>query len=241
VTSWDETRTALTLQLSTFLQMVLLPDSLTSVCIQDDHVTSVATLSVCFKFLENSFMHFSPGRARDRSLRHVSARRKVTRSILDEITSFFNCANLCSCTVALGSTQPLTEMSIRNLPEVNGRPVRKADNLTVISEPIVLKIREPRCLITLRASTACYKDSFTVLTFLLFTSESEAVVTWSDVFFPLQPVRYEGSYLFMLEFMIGCNCSSCDRNSDLTHANKSVECFHLDVTPCSLLEIFPRL
>jgi hypothetical protein len=29
--------------------------------------------------------------------------------------------------VALGSTQPLTEMSIRNLPEGKGRPARKAD------------------------------------------------------------------------------------------------------------------
>jgi hypothetical protein len=32
--------------------------------------------------------------------------------------------------MALGSTQPLTEMSTRNLPEGKGRPARKADNLT---------------------------------------------------------------------------------------------------------------
>jgi hypothetical protein len=37
----------------------------------------------------------------------------------------------------LGSTQPLTEMSTRNLPGGKGLPVRKADNLTSISEPIV--------------------------------------------------------------------------------------------------------
>jgi hypothetical protein len=36
--------------------------------------------------------------------------------------------------MALGLTQPLTEMSIMNLPE--GK-VRKADNLTAICEPIV--------------------------------------------------------------------------------------------------------
>jgi hypothetical protein len=30
----------------------------------------------------------------------------------------------------LGSSQPLTEMSIRNLPGGKGRPSRKADNLT---------------------------------------------------------------------------------------------------------------
>jgi hypothetical protein len=34
--------------------------------------------------------------------------------------------------MALGSTHPLTEMSTRD-----GRPARKADNLTAISEPIV--------------------------------------------------------------------------------------------------------
>jgi hypothetical protein len=39
--------------------------------------------------------------------------------------------------MALGSTQPLTEMSNRNLPGGKGRPARKADNLTAICEPIV--------------------------------------------------------------------------------------------------------
>jgi hypothetical protein len=39
--------------------------------------------------------------------------------------------------MALGSTQPLTETSTRNLPGGKGRPVRKADNLTAICEPIV--------------------------------------------------------------------------------------------------------
>jgi hypothetical protein len=37
--------------------------------------------------------------------------------------------------MALGSTQPLTEMSIRNLPGGEGRPARKADELTAICEP----------------------------------------------------------------------------------------------------------
>jgi hypothetical protein len=39
--------------------------------------------------------------------------------------------------MALGSTQPLTEMSSRNLPGGKGRPARKADNLTAMYEPIV--------------------------------------------------------------------------------------------------------
>jgi hypothetical protein len=36
-----------------------------------------------------------------------------------------------------GSTQPLTEMSTRNLPGGKGRPAHKADNLTAICEPFV--------------------------------------------------------------------------------------------------------
>jgi hypothetical protein len=36
----------------------------------------------------------------------------------------------------LGSTQPVTEMSTRNLPGGIGKPARKADNLTAICEPI---------------------------------------------------------------------------------------------------------
>jgi hypothetical protein len=64
--------------------------------------------------------------------------------------------------MALGSTQPLTEMSTRNLPgRDKGRPTRKADNLTAICEQIVWKMWEPRRLTTLWASTACYRDSFT--------------------------------------------------------------------------------
>jgi hypothetical protein len=37
----------------------------------------------------------------------------------------------------LVATQPLTEMSTRNLPGDKGRPERKADILTAIYEPIV--------------------------------------------------------------------------------------------------------
>jgi hypothetical protein len=37
----------------------------------------------------------------------------------------------------LGFTQPVTEMSIRNVPEVKALPALKADNLTAICEPIV--------------------------------------------------------------------------------------------------------
>jgi hypothetical protein len=40
-------------------------------------------------------------------------------------------------TMALGSIQPLTEMSTRNLSGGKGRPARKADNFTAICEPII--------------------------------------------------------------------------------------------------------
>jgi hypothetical protein len=53
--------------------------------------------------------------------------------------------------VALESTQPLTEMSTRNLPR-KGQPARKADNFTAICEPIVKEMWEPRPLTTLWAS-----------------------------------------------------------------------------------------
>jgi hypothetical protein len=39
--------------------------------------------------------------------------------------------------MALGSTQPLTEMSTRNLPGGKGGPAREAENLSAICEPIV--------------------------------------------------------------------------------------------------------
>jgi hypothetical protein len=96
-------------------------------------------------------------------MRHYARSRKVAVSIPDEVTGFFNSRNPSSRTMALGSTQSLTEISTRNLPGGKGRPGFKADNLTAICEPIVWKMWEPRRLTTLWASAACYKDSFTVL------------------------------------------------------------------------------
>jgi hypothetical protein len=49
----------------------------------------------------------------------------------DEV-DFFNLPNPSSRTMALGSTQPVTEMSTRNLHGVKGRPARKADNFIAI-------------------------------------------------------------------------------------------------------------
>jgi hypothetical protein len=57
-------------------------------------------------------------------------------SSLDEV-DFFNLPNPYSHSMALGSTQPLTEMSTRNLLGGKGLSACKADNLTAICEPTV--------------------------------------------------------------------------------------------------------
>jgi hypothetical protein len=59
---------------------------------------------------------------------------KVAGSIPDDVIEFINLPNPSSGTMALGSTQPLTEMSTRNLPEGKEWP---ADKLTSIFEPVV--------------------------------------------------------------------------------------------------------
>jgi hypothetical protein len=69
-------------------------------------------------------------------LRHYATSSKVAGSNRDE-ADFFNLANPSGRTMDLGSTQPLTGMSIRNLPMDKGRPAHKADKLTAISEPSV--------------------------------------------------------------------------------------------------------
>jgi hypothetical protein len=57
--------------------------------------------------------------------------------------------------MALGSTQPLTEMSSMNLPGVKKRPAPRADNLAAICEPNACKLWELQPLTNLRATTAC--------------------------------------------------------------------------------------
>jgi hypothetical protein len=56
------------------------------------------------------------------------------RGFESSLGGFFNWPNPSSRTIALGSTQRLTEISIRDLPGGKGRPARKADNLTAICE-----------------------------------------------------------------------------------------------------------
>jgi hypothetical protein len=56
--------------------------------------------------------------------------------IPDEV-DFFNLPNPSSRTMALGSTQPLSEMSTRNHPGGKKLPAPRADNLAAIYEPNV--------------------------------------------------------------------------------------------------------
>jgi hypothetical protein len=52
----------------------------------------------------------------------VATSQKAAGSIPDEVIAFFfNWPNPSSRDMALGSTQPLTEMSTRNLPENKGQ------------------------------------------------------------------------------------------------------------------------
>jgi hypothetical protein len=48
--------------------------------------------------------------------------------------------------MALGSTQPLTEMSTGNLPGGKGRPAHNVGNHSAICEQIIRKMWEPRRL-----------------------------------------------------------------------------------------------
>jgi hypothetical protein len=63
--------------------------------------------------------------------------RKVAGLIPDEVIGFFNWSDPSNRTLALGLTQPLTEISTKVLPGAKGQPMCKADNVTAICDPIV--------------------------------------------------------------------------------------------------------
>ena len=58
--------------------------------------------------------------------------RKIAGSIPDGVTGIFHRHNPSDRTMALGSTQPLTEMSTRDISWGQKRRVHKADNLITI-------------------------------------------------------------------------------------------------------------
>jgi hypothetical protein len=92
-------------------------------------------LCLLFSFILFLCIYFVLGGTRS-WLRHYATRRKVADSIPDNVMGLFNSPNPSSRTIALGSTQPLTEMSTRNLSGGKGRPACSTYNLTSIYEPI---------------------------------------------------------------------------------------------------------
>jgi hypothetical protein len=62
---------------------------------------------------------------------------EVAGSIPDEVIGFLNLAIPSRRRMALGFTQPLTEMSTRNLPGGKARSANKAHNHSIICEPTV--------------------------------------------------------------------------------------------------------
>jgi hypothetical protein len=61
---------------------------------------------------------------------HCATSRKVAGSIPDGVIRIFYCHNPSGHTMALGLTQPVTEMSTIYVSWGQRRPVRRADNLT---------------------------------------------------------------------------------------------------------------
>jgi hypothetical protein len=66
----------------------------------------------------------------DSCFRHCATSRKVAGSIPYGVIGIFRWPNPSSCTMALWSTQPLTEMSTLNVSRVVRKPMRRADDLT---------------------------------------------------------------------------------------------------------------
>jgi hypothetical protein len=88
--------------------------------------------AVCTNIRNNITYHI-PGGTRWRScLRHCSTSRNVAGSIPDGVIRNFHWHNPFGRTMALGSTQSLTEMSTRNISWGKRWPVRRADNLTTL-------------------------------------------------------------------------------------------------------------
>jgi hypothetical protein len=84
---------------------------------------------------------------------------EVAGLIPDEVIRFSTWPIPSSRTMSPISTQPLTEMSTKNILVGKEQLECKTDNFTAICQPTLQRIREPRCLINLWASLACYSDS----------------------------------------------------------------------------------
>ena len=68
-----------------------------------------------FRVIFITYIQFTGGTRWRSLLRHRDTSRKVAGSIPDGVVGIFHLHNPSGRTVALGSTQPLTEMSTRNI------------------------------------------------------------------------------------------------------------------------------
>jgi hypothetical protein len=71
--------------------------------------------SICCYYYYYYYYHYYWGTRLRSWLRHCATSRKVAGSISDDLTGIFHCHNPSGCTMALGSTHPLTEISTRNI------------------------------------------------------------------------------------------------------------------------------
>jgi hypothetical protein len=113
------------------------------ICLNGKHcglqLTGAETNANCFHIVIHC-SHTSAGSERNCMKYNICIlslyRRASGTGSIPEAIGFFSLPNPSSHTMALGSTQPLTEMSTRNLPGGKRRPAHKADNIAAICEPI---------------------------------------------------------------------------------------------------------
>jgi hypothetical protein len=110
----------------------------------------------------------------------------MTGSTPDEVIGPFNLPNPSSHIVALELSQPLTEMSTRNLPGGKGRSAFEAENLTVICVSKLFRKRG-----NLDVSQPCESPrTLTGITLPSFT------------FFARCHFRFWHGYLFITDFLL---------------------------------------
>ena len=112
---------------------------------------------VCLLSQLNNYSHFNVTKLWCRWLRHYATSQKVAGSISDGVIGIIHWYNLPSCTMALGSTQPLTEMSTSGIL----CEVKVADATLPSSCADCLEIWKPQTSGSGRTCPGQYKDCFT--------------------------------------------------------------------------------
>jgi hypothetical protein len=101
--------------------------------------------SACFSSVSPDTLRNSvlgQGHAVSQWLKHIATSWKVVISRPDEVNAFFFLFHPAALW-ALGFTQPLTEMSTRNLPESKRRPVHNAEPVVYPSDIQTFFVRLP--------------------------------------------------------------------------------------------------